>query len=304
MVTGSYSLDLAGKISEPLTGRTRTYHLYPLSFAEMPKNPQDIENKYAFEELLRFGSYPYAVTTINETEKQKYLEEVINNYLYKDLLAFETVKKPKKIVDLLTMLAMQIGSQVAINELASNLAISRQAVEKYLDLLEKMFVVINIRGFSRNLRKELSKTSKYYFVDLGLRNALIRNFNPLPIRNDLGSMWENFCLIERIKHLNNNNTPGNYYFWRTYDQKEIDFIEEKEGILKAWEFKWGDPKHADNSSFKLFRATYNNSKLLTITPRNFEDFIYETTSNPLHYARKKITFGKYSKPNIRQSPSN
>ena len=198
IASGSSSFDLANKINEPLTGRSVTFTLYPLSISEIPLNPlETIPRK--LEEFLRFGLYPKTFTLSSQTEKESYLNELINNYLYKDILAFETVRKPKKIVDLLSLLALQIGNEVAISELAQNLSLSKIIVEKYLDILEKMFIIINIRGFSRNLRKEISKTSKYYFVDIGLRNALIRNFNELKLRTDAGAMFENLCVLEKLK---------------------------------------------------------------------------------------------------------
>lgn len=190
----------------------------------------------------------------------------------KDILTFDAVRKPKKVIDLLSLLALQIGSEVSIAELCKHLALSRPAVEKYLDLLEKMFVLINLRGFSRNLRKEIYKTSKYYFVDLGLRNALIRNFNPLGIRDDVGALFENFCVVERMKALNNSSKFANFYFWRTYDQKEIDLIEERDGKLFGYEFKWKE-KDAPAATFKEFSSSYPNSRLEVVAPDNIDSLI-------------------------------
>ncbi|MBI2335029.1 ATP-binding protein [Candidatus Daviesbacteria bacterium] len=272
IASGSSSFDLANKINEPLTGRSVTFTLYPLGVPEVPKNIlETVPAKIG--EFLRFGLYPKVITLSSEAEKELYLNELINNYLYKDVLSFETIRKPKKIIDLLSLLALQIGSEVSIQELAQNLSLSKIIVEKYLDLLGKMFVIINIRGFSRNLRKEISKTSKYYFVDLGLRNALIRNFNPLNLRTDKGVMFENLCVIERLKTLENSRKVANLYFWRTYDQKEIDLIEEKEGRLTAFEFKFTPKKTTLTSAGKEFTSVYKNSTYKIIYPNNFEQFL-------------------------------
>lgn len=272
IASGSSSFDLANKINEPLTGRSATFTLYPLSMLEIPLNP--LETLPAkLEEILRFGLYPKTATLASQTEKDRYLNDLINNYLYKDILTFETVRKPKKIIDLLSLLALQIGNEVSIAELAQNLSLSKIIVEKYLDILEKMFVIVNIRGFSRNLRKEISKTSKYYFVDLGLRNALIRNFNELKLRQDAGVMFENLCVLEKIKNLSNIGQYANLYFWRTYDQKEIDLIEEKSGRLTAFEFKLSPRNRRLTSSEQEFTSVYKNSSFKIIGPNNLEGFL-------------------------------
>ncbi len=272
IASGSSSFDLANKTNEPLTGRSITFTLYPLSMLEVTLNPlETIPNK--LEEFLRFGLYPKTVILASQTEKESYLNELINNYLYKDILSFETIRKPKKIVDLLSLLALQIGNEVSIQELAQNLSLSKIVVEKYLDLLEKMFIIINIRGFSRNLRKEISKTSKYYFVDLGLRNALIRNFNPLNLRADKGAMFENLCVLEKLKNLLGKGQFANLYFWRTYDQKEIDLIEEKEGKLTAFEFKLSPKENKRTSAGSEFTSVYKNSTYQIISPDSLEQFL-------------------------------
>ncbi len=274
LATGSSSFDLANEIKESLTGRTKTFILYPLSVRELPIEPPNLSFKDKLEEILRFGFYPKTTTLIDEKEKIDYLNELINNYLYKDILIFESIRKPKKVIDLLSLLAFQIGSEVSIQELAQNLSLSKIIVEKYLDVLEKMFLIVNLRGFSRNLRKEISKTSKYYFIDLGLRNALIRNFNPLSLREDVGKLWENFCFIERKKKIDNERIPANFYFWRTYDRKEIDLIEEKEGKLLGFEFSWRiKSKKKVKTAFNQFRSTYNNSDLKIISLENIEGFL-------------------------------
>lgn len=272
IASGSSSFDLANKINEPLTGRSLTFSLYPLSLLEVPKNILETPATQV-EEVLRFGLYPKVVTLTSLNEKELYLNELVNNYLYKDVLTFETIRKPKKIIDLLSLLALQIGNEVSIQELAQNLSLSKVVVEKYLDLLQKMFVIFNIRGFSRNLRKEISKTSKYYFVDLGLRNALIRNFNQLSLRADAGVMFENFCVIERLKSLANRQKFANLYFWRTYDQKEIDLIEERKGKLKAFEFKLSTKTDKITSAGREFTSVYKNSSNQIINPGKLEQFL-------------------------------
>ncbi|KKQ88266.1 MAG: hypothetical protein UT11_C0037G0005 [Berkelbacteria bacterium GW2011_GWA2_38_9] len=234
IASGSSSFDLANKINEPLTGRSQVFQL------------------------------------TSKEEKENYLYNLLNNYLYKDILNFENIKKPKVVVDLLSLLALQIGKEVSVAELAQNLAISQKTVEIYLGLLEKMFVIFNLRGFSRNLRKEIYKTSKYYFLDVGLRNALIRNFNPLDIRQDKGELFENWFIVERMKFLNNNNHRANLYFWRTYDQQEIDLIEEKEGVITGFECKWSKNKVKIPQEFL---DTYKNAKYQIINQENYLDFI-------------------------------
>jgi hypothetical protein len=271
IASGSASFDLANRVNEPLTGRATTYTLYPFSYSEIPVQPPYASNTERLDEFLRFGSYPRAVT-LPQAERENYLYDLVNNYLYRDILMFEQVRKPKKVIDLLSLLALQIGSEVSTTELASHLSISKISVEKYLDLLEKMFVIVNLRGFSRNLRKEISKTSKYYFVDLGFRNALIRNFNPLNIRADAGTLFENFSIIERMKKYLHQRQYANFYFWRTYDQKEIDLIEEREGALTAFEFKWKEGQGNMKAANEFTRA-YENSRYQIITPSDLDDFI-------------------------------
>ncbi len=272
LASGSSSFDLANKINEPLTGRSTTFTLYPFSYSELPIVPPTVSNSERMEEFLRFGMYPRVITSQTQEEKENYLYDLINNYLYRDILTFEQVRKPKKVIDLLSLLALQIGSEVSTAELASRLSISKPIVEKYLDLLEKMFVIVNLRGFSRNLRKEISKTSKYYFVDLGFRNALIRNFNPLAIRPDVGALFENFAVIERMKTFFNRRRHANFYFWRTYDQREIDLIEERQGTLTAFEFKWKDGKFKGKSAVE-FTSAYANSRFQLVTPSLFDEFL-------------------------------
>lgn len=270
IASGSASLDLANKLNEPLTGRTKTFWLYPFAYSEIKEKYRKTSPETSIEEMLRFGMYPKTHTLGGDKEKESYLYEYLNNYLYNDILAFAGVRKPKKVVDLLTLLALQIGREVAISELAQNLSLSQQAVENYLDILEKMFVIVNLRGFSRNLRKEISKTSKYYFMDVGLRNALVRNFNPLNLRSDAGDLFENWFIIEKIKAASIFEKPANFYFWRTYDQQEIDLIEERGGKLRGYEMKW---KKKAVKTPNEWLETYRNASFEVVNRENYSQFL-------------------------------
>jgi len=271
IATGSASFDLANKIGEPLTGRALTFTLYPVSYKEIQETIGAFDAHSQLERWLVWGGYPAIITTENPAAREKLLGELVGAYLYRDLLELEGVRRSEKIVDLLRLLAFQIGSQVSLAELASNLSLSRDTVERYLDLLEKVFVIFKVRGFSRNLRKEISKNSRYYFYDNGVRNSLIQNFNPLNLRSDLGQLWENFLMIERRKANQYAGRSANTYFWRTYDQKEIDCIEERGGRLYGFEFKWqGEMKKATR---REFTETYPNAELVTVQKENFEDFV-------------------------------
>ncbi|MFA6917781.1 MAG: ATP-binding protein [Candidatus Gracilibacteria bacterium] len=271
LASGSASFDLANKLSEPLTGRTETFWLYPFLHTELEKKYATTLKDTAVSEMLRFGMYPNVHNLQTEQEKQNYLYEYINNYLYKDILSFDGVKKPKKIIDLLVLLALQVGKEVSISELGKNLAMSVVTVQNYLDVLEKMFVIVNLRGFSRNLRKEVYKTSKYYFVDVGVRNALIRNFNLLGIRNDAGELFENWFIMEKIKAANSLGRYSNFYFWRTYDQQEIDLIEERNGKLFAYECKFSPGGKV--SPPKEFLDAYKGAEFMIVNTANFAEYL-------------------------------
>jgi predicted AAA+ superfamily ATPase len=272
IATGSASFDLANKISEPLTGRTLTFNLFPVSYPEIRQTIGAVEARSMLERWLVWGGYPAIVTTENPVLREKLLGELVGSYLYKDILELEGVRRSEKIVDLLRLLAFQIGHEVSIAELATSLALNRQTVDRYLDLLEKVFVVFRVGGFSRNLRKEVTKNPRYYFYDNGVRNSLIQNFNPLSLRDDVGPLWENFLTIERRKA---NQTAGrsvNTYFWRTYDQKEIDCVEEHGGKLYGYEFKWHESEMR-RVTRREFLEAYPGSPLATISQENFEDFL-------------------------------
>lgn len=275
VATGSASFELANKINEPLTGRKLTFNLYPISYAELSQTFSRIEARAALEQWLIWGGYPEIVTAPAHL-RARLLGELTGSYLFRDLLELEGVRRADKLVDLLRLLAFQIGQEVSLSELASNLAINRQTVERYLDLLEKVFVIYRVGGFSRNLRKEITKNARYYFFDNGVRNSLIQNFNPLAVRDDVGALWENFLMVERQKAHEYAGRAVNRYFWRTYDQKEIDLIEERAGQLFGFEFKWkqGQIKKATQREFV---AAYPNSELQTISQANFEAFLVESS---------------------------
>ena len=237
IATGSSSFELSGKITEPLTGRNRKLKLLPVSLNEIRNKNGWLWIEENIEDLLIYGQYP-AVLMVPENRKEILLEELTADYLYQDILTLERFKNPLLLNKLLKAIAFQVGSQVSINELSGFLGIAAQTVEKYLDLLEKSFVIYQLGTYSSNLRNELKKSRKYYFYDLGIRNAVINNFAPLDLRQDVGQLWENFCINERMKFHNANQKKVNYYFWRTYDGAEIDLIEESGGKLSLFEFKW------------------------------------------------------------------
>jgi hypothetical protein len=272
LATGSASFDLANKISEPLTGRKLIFTLNPVSYQEMQQSIGILETRAQLERWLVWGGYPAIVTTDNPTLRERLLGELVGSYLYRDILDLDGIRRSDKIVDLLRLLAFQIGQEVSLSELAASLALHRQTVERYLDLLEKVFVIFKIGGFSRNLRKEVTKNSRYYFYDNGVRNSLIQNFNPLALRSDIGQLWENYLWIERRKVNQQAGRSVNAYFWRTYDQKEIDCIEEHGGKLYGYEFKW-QSKDIRRATCSQFLEAYPGADLSTVNQQNFEQFI-------------------------------
>jgi len=271
IATGSSMFDLSQKLGEPLVGRSFTIKLYPLAQLEFNKIENYKETKNKLEERLIFGSYPELEQYLNWQEKELYLNEIINSYLLKDILTFEGLKKSDKLYDLLKLIAFQVGKEVSIQELGNNLNLGKNTVERYLDLLSKVFVIYKLPGFSRNLRKEITKTSRWYFYDNGIRNAIIGNFNKLTSRNDIGELWENYLLSERIKYNEYNEFNAHYYFWRTYDQQEIDLIEENRGNIKAFEFKWNTNKKVKIPG--AFKKAYSNTSFDVINPNNYLDWI-------------------------------
>lgn len=271
IATGSASFDLANKIGEPLTGRQRRLFLFPIAQLELQRDLNNYDLQQKKEEYLIYGTYPEVLTKTTLGEKENYLRELVNSYLLKDILELENVKGTKVLLDLLRLIAFQVGNEVSYTELGSTLGIDSKTVARYLDLLEKGFILVNLRGFSRNLRKEISKKGKYYFYDNGIRNAIISNFNPLSLRDDVGKLWENFLFAERLKKQTYTQLHANNYFWRTWDGKEVDFVEERDGKLFGYEFKWSTKKTV--SPPKDWLSTYGNATFEVITPENYLDFI-------------------------------
>jgi uncharacterized protein len=271
IATGSSVFDLTNKLGEPLTGRKYTFYLFPIAQMEYSRAEHLIDTRARLDERMIYGCYPELLSLIGNIEKATYINELVNNYLLKDILEFEGIKNSTKVQSLLQLIAFQIGKEVSLEELGKQLGISRNTVERYLDLLSKVFVIYRLPGFSRNLRNEITKTSKWYFYDNGIRNALINNFNPLTIRNDVGELWENYLLSERLKFQHYNGILSNNYFWRTYQQQEIDWIEEREGKLFAYEIKWRSGKAVRIPS--AWAKAYPESSFEVIHPENYLDWI-------------------------------
>jgi hypothetical protein len=270
LVTGSSSFDLANSTSEPLTGRKNLITLYPISIRELLYDTTQYDISRRLNEFLVYGMYPNVVSLDSFKDKENRINEIRDSYLIKDILEFNKVKRSQLVVDLLRHLAFQVGSEVSTVELGRNLGIDNKTVKRYLDLLEKSFVIFSLSGFSRNLRKEINKMEKYYFYDNGIRNSLIKNFNDLDTRNDVGQLWENFLMVERMKNNSYSKLSVNYYFWRTYDQKEIDLIEERGGKLYGYEFKWN---RKDIKAPKEWIEEYDSSEFEVIDRENFLEFV-------------------------------
>jgi hypothetical protein len=275
IATGSSSFELAGQIGEPLTGRKRTLTLFPLAHTELLSLYNRFDLRQGLREHLIFGTYPDIIMAETRTQKIERVHEIAGSYLLKDIFAFERVKGSKKLWDLLRLLAFQIGSEVSYNELATNLGVNVRTVQHYLDLLEKSFVIYRLGGFSRNLRKEVTQKSKYYFFDNGIRNAVIAQFNRIEQRDDVGALWENFMVMERIKYLTYSANVANLYFWRTYSQQEIDFVEERGKQLDGYEFKWSPKKYAKAPSEWV--NAYSQASYTVITPDNYQEFVLPQT---------------------------
>jgi len=269
LVTGSSAFELSNRINESLMGRTFEYQLFSLSFSEMADYHTLREEKRLLPYRLVFGYYPNVV--MQPEDNKKILNNLVQNFLYKDMLLLEDVKKPDKIVTLLQALAFQVGSQVSYNELSKMVKLNVATVEKYIIMLEQSFVIFRLGSFSRNLRSELSKSRKIYFYDNGIRNALIDNLSSVETRSDVGALWENFLISERIKSLKNNEHWRGCYFWRTKEQQEIDYIEEEDGKLQAFEFKWS--LHTKAKITKTFTNAYPTATTQIITPENYVAFV-------------------------------
>lgn len=269
MVTGSSSFDIANNINKPATGRLLEYKLFPFSLKELANNSSQREENRLLSTRLIFGMYPEVVTV--PSDAKRILMGLTNNYLYKDLLSYKGIKKPEILQKLVKALALQIGSEVSYNELSNLLGIDKATVENYINLLEKCFVVFRLDSYSRNMRNEIKKGKKIYFYDNGIRNAVLSNFAPLDLRNDIGALWENFMISERVKRNSYAQSYAQLYFWRTHDQSEIDLIEEEDGILRTYEFKW-NPKAKAKLSPK-FANCYPVESFEIITPDNYWNFV-------------------------------
>jgi len=270
IATGSSSFELSNKIIEPLTGRNIKFKLLPLSLTEIKEKNEWLWILNNLSNLLVFGMYP-GIIDLLVSDKRTKLSELASDYLFQDILAYQNIKNPLIIRKLLKALALQIGSQVSVNELSNMLGVSRPKIENYLDLLEKNFVIFSLSTFSTNLRNEIKKSKKYYFYDTGIRNAIINNFNPIINRTDFGGLWENFCINERIKFNNIRTTKPNIYFWRTFDGAEIDLIEECDGNILAFEFKWQVKRQPKLP--KSFSQKYGAKELRIISPSNLHEIL-------------------------------
>lgn len=270
IATGSSSFDLAQSVGEPLTGRRFVLKLFPLAQMEISGLEKTHETAANLETRLIYGSYPEVVTLRDNKLREEYLRELIASYLFKDILALEGIRYSDKLVRLLQLLAFQIGNEVSLAEIGRQLAMSKNTVERYLELLEKVFVIFRLTGFSRNLRKEITKNNRYFFYDVGIRNAVVGMFNPLNLRDDTGKIWENYIISEFQKHREYQRLSSRFYFWRTYDRKEIDLIEEHAGKLSGYEIKW---KKSRVSAPKDWNKYYPSAGFEVINQENYLNYI-------------------------------
>ncbi len=270
IATGSSSFELSSKINESLAGRKRELKLFPLAFSEMVRQTSFLDEHRMIPHRLVFGYYPEVVT--RPAEEKTVLKELVDSYLYKDLLAIDNLRKPDVFVRLLKALSLQIGNQVSYNELGQLLGVDPKTAEKYIDILEKSYIIFRLGSFSGNLRNELKMTRKVFFWDLGVRNAVIGNFAPLENRTDSGALWENFVISERMKIKEYDSSFAQSYFWRTKDQSEIDYIEEEDGGVKAFEFKW-NPSKSGTKCPSSFASAYPGASFTVVTPDNIEEFL-------------------------------
>ncbi|WKL42441.1 ATP-binding protein [Flavobacterium sp. ZE23DGlu08] len=271
IATGSSIFDLNNNLGEPLVGRKNTLYLFPLAQMEYSQYENYKQTTEKLEERLLFGSYPELIQYSDWEDKKEYLYEIINSYLLKDILVFEGIKHADKIYYLLRLIAYQLGKEVSLQELANQLQMSKNTVANYLDLLSKVFIIFKVEGFSRNLRKEIVKSSRWYFYDNGIRNGIINNFNRLDSRTDVGDLWENYLAVERVKKQNYLKIKTNNYFWRTYDQQELDWLEEKGEELAGFEFKWSETKKVKIPA--AFAKAYPEATFEVINKSNYLDFI-------------------------------
>ncbi len=267
VATGSSVFDLKNITGEPLTGRKSELYLYPFAQMELSTRESFNETRSELAERLVYGTYPELIHLKSLNDKADYLRDMVSSYLFKDILEFDGIRNSGKIQDLLRLIAFQPGREVSMDELSKHLGLSKNTVDRYLMLLQKVFILQKLPGFSRNLRKEVTRHSRYYFVDNGVRNALINNFNQLSMRNDVGELWESYLIMERIKYQSYTNLHSLNYFWRTYQQQEIDFIEDREGKLHAYEFKWSTDKKSKIPS--AWKEAYPDAEFNTIDLSNY-----------------------------------
>ncbi len=277
IATGSSSFDLANKTAEPLTGRKWEYQLFPMSYGELCQHHGIWEETKMLKNRLIYGYYPEIV--MNPGNEKELLNQLTSAYLYKDVLIWANIRHSDTLIKLLQALALQLGSEVSYNELSRTLGIDKITVEKYIDLLEKAYVIFRLNAFSRNSRNEIKRGKKIYFYDNGIRNALISNFNDINLRNDEGALWENFLIAERKKYLAHNQIWTNVYFWRTHTQVELDYIEETDGKLNVYEFKYNDAKALKSKVPAYFAANYSNYEFKAISPNNINEFLNPNTIN-------------------------
>ena len=270
IASGSSAFDLNNNLGEPLVGRAHWHEIFPVSQEEISFYENYLETRRNLEERIIYGSYPEVYLLPNINDKENYLRELVSSYLLKDIISFDGIRNSAKVFDLLKLIAFQVGKEVSLLELSKQLEISKNTVKKYLDLLEKVYVLKQIKGFSKNLRKEITKSSRWYFWDNGIRNAVIGDFKNLSFRNDVGELWENYLMMERLKKNKYGRNYKETYFWRTYDQQEIDCIEVKNQEIEAFEFKWGNKKAKIP---KAFADAYPESKFTVISKENYLDFI-------------------------------
>jgi len=273
LATGSSAFDLEKFMGEPLTGRKTTFNLFALSEQEFDQTETVFQKEANLRQRLVYGNYPELLQLPNLSDKKIYLEELISSYLLKDILEFDLIRNSEKILQLLRLLAHQVGSEVSYTELGKQLGMSKNTVERYLDLLSKVFIIHSVGAYSKNLRKEIVRGKRWYFYDNGIRNALIGNLNPIEDRTDIGALWENYIVSERIKYQKYTNMLVYNYFWRTYDQQEIDWIEDRASVLHAYEFKWNPKKKA--KAPKAFKEAYPTSEFRVITRDNFYDWLMD-----------------------------
>jgi len=270
IASGSSSFDLQNMAGEPLVGRSSHFYLTPFSHKEISVKEDALQVRQNLENRLIYGSYPEVTLMESPRQKEEYLRDIVSAYLLKDILVLDGLRNSSKMRDLCRLIAFQLGNEVSCEELGRQLGMNKATVEKYLDLLSKVFVVFRLGAYARNLRKEITKPGKWYFFDNGIRNAIISNFSPLAVRQDTGALWESYLISERLKNTYNTGTPSNFYFWRTYDQQELDFLEETGKELNAFEFKWGDKSPKIPTAFA---EAYPKASYKVINQKTYLEFL-------------------------------